>query len=99
MSVQAEDEDDEDSRPCIPLHHSIMSELGGRLEPYLLLAKSARGAAAAKVVSDAVSAVRSPLSHRPHLSCSDKTRNADVVQTGVYVFSELLDLPSIQEVS
>ena len=45
-----------------------------RLEPFLLMAKSARGAAAAKLVQDATSA------------------------SGVFVFSELLDLPSVQEV-
>ncbi|KAI0321474.1 hypothetical protein OF83DRAFT_1099364 [Amylostereum chailletii] len=45
-----------------------------KLEPYLLMAKSARGAAAAKLVQDATSA------------------------SGVYVFSELLEMPSIAEV-
>jgi COP9 signalosome complex subunit 7 len=45
-----------------------------RLEPFLLIAKSAKGAAAAKLVQDAISA------------------------PGVFVFSELLETPSIQEV-
>jgi COP9 signalosome complex subunit 7 len=45
-----------------------------RLEPYLLMSKSAKGAAAAKLVLDAISA------------------------PGVFVFSELLDAPNIQEV-
>jgi len=44
-----------------------------RLEPFLLIAKSAKGAAAAKLVQDAISA------------------------PGVFVFSELLETPSIQE--
>ncbi|KAF8627695.1 hypothetical protein AX15_004293 [Amanita polypyramis BW_CC] len=44
-----------------------------KLEPFLLMAKSAKGAAAAKLVQDATAA------------------------PGVYVFSELLDQPSIQE--
>lgn len=45
-----------------------------KLEPFLLMVKSARGAAAAKLVQDATSA------------------------PGVFVFSELLDVPSIQDV-
>jgi len=45
-----------------------------KLEPYLLMAKSAKGAAAAKLIADATAA------------------------TGVYVFSELLETPSINEV-
>ncbi|VDB86549.1 unnamed protein product [Peniophora sp. CBMAI 1063] len=45
----------------------------GKLEPFLLMAKSAKGAAAAKLVQDATAA------------------------PGVYVFSELLELPSIAE--
>ena len=45
-----------------------------KVEPFLLMAKSARGAAAAKLIQDATSA------------------------PGVFVFSELLDIPSIQEV-
>ncbi|KAM6493816.1 hypothetical protein JOM56_010177 [Amanita muscaria] len=44
-----------------------------KLEPYLLMAKSAKGAAAAKLVQDATAA------------------------PGVYVFSELLEQPSVQE--
>ena len=44
-----------------------------KLEPFLLLSKSARGAAAAKLVQDVTSA------------------------SGVFVFAELLDVPSIQE--
>ena len=46
-----------------------------KLEPFLLMAKSAKGAAAAKLVQDATAA------------------------PGVYVFSELLAQPSIQEAS
>ena len=46
----------------------------GKLEPFLLMAKSAKGAAAAKLVQDATAA------------------------PGVYVFSELLELPTIAEV-
>ena len=45
-----------------------------KVEPFLLMAKSARGAAAAKLIQDATSA------------------------PGVFVFSELLDISSIQEV-
>lgn len=46
-----------------------------KLEPFLLMAKSAKGAAAAKLVQDATAA------------------------PGVYVFSELLAHPSVQEAS
>jgi COP9 signalosome complex subunit 7 len=46
-----------------------------RLEPFLLMAKSARGAAAAKLCADACAA------------------------PGVFVFGELLDVPSIQDVN
>ncbi|THH31586.1 hypothetical protein EUX98_g2628 [Antrodiella citrinella] len=46
-----------------------------KLEPFLLMSKSAKGAAAAKLVQDATSA------------------------PGVFVFSELLELPNIQEAS
>ena len=46
-----------------------------KLEPFLLMAKSAKGAAAAKLVQDATSA------------------------PGVYVFGELLEMPSVAEVS
>ena len=45
-----------------------------KLEPFLLISKSAKGAAAAKLIQDATSA------------------------PGVFVFAELLELPSIQEV-
>jgi COP9 signalosome complex subunit 7 len=45
-----------------------------RLEPFLLMAKSAKGAAAAKLIQDVTSA------------------------PGVFVFTELLELPNIQEV-
>ena len=45
-----------------------------KLEPFLLMSKSAKGAAAAKLTLDATS---SP---------------------GVFVFAELLDVPSVQEV-
>lgn len=45
-----------------------------KLEPFLLMAKSVKGAAAAKLIQDATSA------------------------PGVFVFSELLELPNIQEV-
>ncbi|GFZ48614.1 hypothetical protein JCM24511_06362 [Saitozyma sp. JCM 24511] len=50
-----------------------MADLAARLEPYLLLARSTKGQAAAKVVMDATAA------------------------PGVYVFSELMQLPNIQE--
>jgi COP9 signalosome complex subunit 7 len=45
-----------------------------KLEPFLLMAKSARGAAAAKLVGDACAA------------------------PGVFVFGELLDMPSVADV-
>jgi len=51
------------------------SQFSAKLEPFLLMAKSVKGAAAAKLVEDATSA------------------------PGVFVFSELLDLPNIQELS
>lgn len=44
-----------------------------KLEPFLLMSKSAKGAAAAKLIQDATAA------------------------QGVFVFSELLELPNIQE--
>jgi COP9 signalosome complex subunit 7 len=50
------------------------SNFSAKLEPYLLMAKSLKGAAAAKLIQDATSA------------------------PGVFVFSELLELPNIQEV-
>ncbi|KAK4689879.1 COP9 signalosome complex subunit 7, partial [Tremellales sp. Uapishka_1] len=50
-----------------------MADLAARLEPFVLLARSTKGVAAAKVVMDATAA------------------------PGVYVFSELLELPNIQE--
>ena len=53
---------------------SLGANFLAKLEPFLLMAKSAKGAAAAKLVQDATAA------------------------PGVYVFSELLELPSIQEV-
>jgi len=49
------------------------SKFSAKLEPFLLMGKSARGAAAAKLIQDATSA------------------------PGVFVFAELLELPSIQE--
>ncbi|WVR00198.1 hypothetical protein IAU59_007340 [Kwoniella sp. CBS 9459] len=52
-----------------------MSDLSARLEPFLLLARSTKGAAAAKIIMDATAA------------------------PGVYVFSELLGLPNIQELA
>lgn len=52
------------------LGHSAVT----KLEPFLLMSKSAKGAAAAKLIQDATSA------------------------PGVFVFSELLELPNIQEV-
>lgn len=62
----------------ISAHPSASMDLGSnfraKLEPYLLIAKSVKGAAAAKLVQDATAA------------------------TGVFVFSELLELPNIQEV-
>ncbi|KAI0033696.1 hypothetical protein K488DRAFT_47169 [Vararia minispora EC-137] len=50
-----------------------MDPASAKLEPFLLMAKSAKGAAAAKLVADATTA------------------------PGVYVFSELLEIPSILE--
>lgn len=50
------------------------SNFHAKLEPFLLIGKSMKGAAAAKLISDATSA------------------------PGVFVFSELLELPNIQEV-
>lgn len=50
------------------------SNFSAKLEPFLLMAKSLKGAAAAKLIQDATSA------------------------PGVFVFSELLELPNIQEV-
>jgi hypothetical protein len=50
------------------------SNFSAKLEPFLLMAKSVKGAAAAKLIQDATSA------------------------PGVFVFSELLELPNIQEV-
>lgn len=49
------------------------SNFAAKLEPFLLMAKSVKGAAAAKLIQDATSA------------------------PGVFVFSELLELPNIQE--
>ncbi|PFH45402.1 hypothetical protein AMATHDRAFT_160038 [Amanita thiersii Skay4041] len=49
------------------------ANFAAKLEPFLLMAKSAKGAAAAKLIHDATSA------------------------PGVYVFSELLAMPSVQE--
>jgi len=46
-----------------------------RLEPFLLMSKSARGAGAAKLIMDATSA------------------------PGVFVFAELLEVASVQDVS
>ncbi|KAJ7596558.1 hypothetical protein C8J56DRAFT_816335 [Mycena floridula] len=51
------------------------SNFSAKLEPFLLMAKSMKGAAAAKLVEDATAA------------------------PGVFVFSELLELPNIQELS
>ena len=50
------------------------SNFSSKLEPFLLMAKSVKGAAAAKLIQDATSA------------------------PGVFVFSELLELPNVQEV-
>ncbi|KAJ1550375.1 hypothetical protein HK096_007261, partial [Nowakowskiella sp. JEL0078] len=55
------------------LNAVLSSSSSFRLEPFLLLAKSARGAAAAKLINDAIAA------------------------PGIYVFSELLEIPSISE--
>lgn len=68
-----------DAQSSTPAHNSNEKmELGSgflaKLEPFLLMSKSAKGAAAAKLILDATS---SP---------------------GVFVFGELLDVPSIQEV-
>nr|XP_018260980.1 uncharacterized protein I303_06697 [Kwoniella dejecticola CBS 10117]OBR83138.1 hypothetical protein I303_06697 [Kwoniella dejecticola CBS 10117] len=52
-----------------------MSDSVSKLEPYLLLARSTKGAAAAKIITDATAA------------------------PGIYVFSELLEVPNIQELS
>ncbi|RDB27416.1 COP9 signalosome complex subunit 7a [Hypsizygus marmoreus] len=51
------------------------SNFPAKLEPFLLMAKSLKGAAAAKLIQDATSA------------------------PGVFVFSELLELPNIQELA
>jgi len=53
---------------------NLGSNFGAKLEPFLLIAKSVKGAAAAKLIQDATTA------------------------PGVFVFSELLELPNIQEV-
>lgn len=50
------------------------SNFASKLEPFLLMGKSIKGAAAAKLIQDATSA------------------------PGVFVFSELLELPNVQEV-
>lgn len=50
------------------------ANFASKLEPFLLMSKSAKGAAAAKLVQDATAA------------------------PGVFVFSELLEMPNIQEV-
>ena len=52
----------------------LAANAASKLEPYLLMSKSAKGAAAAKLVQDATTA------------------------QGVFVFGELLDVPSIQQV-
>ena len=52
----------------------LVTNAASKLEPYLLISKSVKGAAAAKLIQDATSA------------------------PGVFVFSELLAIPSIQEV-
>jgi COP9 signalosome complex subunit 7 len=51
-----------------------LSNFSSKLEPFLLIGKSAKGAAAARLVEDATAA------------------------PGVFVFSELLELPNMQEV-
>jgi COP9 signalosome complex subunit 7 len=51
-----------------------LTNFSSKLEPCLLIAKSAKGAAAARLAEDATTA------------------------PGVFVFSELLELPNIQEV-
>jgi len=51
------------------------SNFAQKLEPFLLMGKTMKGAAAAKLIQDATSA------------------------PGVFVFSELLELPNIREVS
>ena len=51
-----------------------LANYSAKLEPFLLMAKSLKGAAAAKLIQDATSA------------------------PAVFVFSELLELPNIQEV-
>ncbi|XAO24336.1 hypothetical protein I312_103134 [Cryptococcus bacillisporus CA1280] len=52
-----------------------MADQTSRLEPFLILARSTKGAAAAKIILDVTAA------------------------PGVYVFSELLEMPNIQELS
>ncbi|KAF8179137.1 hypothetical protein BJ912DRAFT_1023925 [Pholiota molesta] len=52
-----------------------LANFSAKLEPFLLMAKSLKGAAAAKLIQDATSA------------------------PGVFVFSELLELPNIQELA
>jgi COP9 signalosome complex subunit 7 len=52
----------------------IAFNAAAKLEPFLLMSKSAKGAAAAKLIQDVTAA------------------------PGVFVFSELLELPNIKEV-
>jgi hypothetical protein len=63
-----------DSQCTIILQTMDLANYSAKLEPFLLMAKSLKGAAAAKLIQDATSA------------------------PAVFVFSELLELPNIQEV-
>lgn len=72
-SVSAKDYQPRDLQ-FTPKIMDLGSNFAAKLEPFLLMAKSVKGAAAAKLIQDATSA------------------------PGVFVFSELLELPNIQEV-
>lgn len=67
-----------------------MAESSSKLQPFLLLARSTKGAAAAKVILDVTAAVSA-------LTSPGKVGSSADDQPGVYVFSELLELPNIQE--
>ena len=67
-----------------------MADQAAKLEQYIALAKSARGESAAKLIVNATSAVS-------YLASWVDSDTDD--QPGVYVFGELLDQPSIQDVS
>ena len=45
----------------IPTHSLVMAEASDRLEPFLLIARSTKGAAAVKIIESATAAVRHSL--------------------------------------